>query len=338
MSIKGIYCSFVFFLTMMLAAEGSTDIINLKYPPDNTIMEFGIIGISLNVRKDSADLIKVNVNNERKATVIPDSEFECFSVKLANGINKITILAIKKDSIVDWINFRVFNRSDLESAYRNPPAGFRRDYFHMTEHSRCASCHALEPGEFDKKSMNIASSSLKIPARMTAAVSTCYPCHKDITAFSNVHGPASVWSCLSCHDPDTALKYSVKKPESETCYRCHVEQKNDWTAKKYIHGPVNTGKCTICHNPHASENRFVLYKPIWNLCVGCHVNSGTGKHIFTGFNERGHPTKDRPDPLRKGKELSCSSCHNPHASNSQRLWALNADNAFDLCRKCHSRY
>jgi len=336
MSIKGVACSFMFFLIMILAAEASPNIIDLSYPPDNKIVEFGILGISLNVRKDSADLIKVTVNNERKATIIPDSEFECFSVKLANGINRITVLAIRKDRIVDLIHFKVFNRSDLETAYKIPPENFRKDYFHMTEHPRCASCHVLEPDNFDRRSMNITTSSMKVLASKTAAASTCYPCHKDITAFATVHGPASVWNCLRCHDPNAALRYSVKKPVSEVCYKCHVEQKNDWTAKKYIHGPVNIGKCTICHNPHASDNRFMLFKPIWNLCVGCHVNAGSGKHIFTGINERGHPTRGKPDPLRKGKELACSSCHNPHASNSQKLWQLNVNSPYELCRKCHT--
>ncbi|MBI4697644.1 MAG: hypothetical protein HY758_01675 [Nitrospirae bacterium] len=73
-------------------------------------------------------------------------------------------------------------------------------------------------------------------------------------------------------------------------------------------------------------------------CVSCHEGKDSGRHIIAGyvFGES-HPTHGKPDPLRPGKELSCTSCHNSHASDSQRLWALNAENAFVLCQKCHQK-
>jgi predicted CXXCH cytochrome family protein len=53
------------------------------------------------------------------------------------------------------------------------------------------------------------------------------------------------------------------------------------------------------------------------------------------FSTEGHPTRDRQDPVRIGKELTCSSCHNPHASNSPNLWAFDVQSTFELCVKCH---
>jgi predicted CXXCH cytochrome family protein len=154
-------------------------------------------------------------------------------------------------------------------------------------------------------------------------------------SYKYVHGPVSVWACFSCHDLDSRPGYAVK---TGACYECHVEQKEEWSTKKHTHDPVKEGNCSICHNPHASNYPFNLVKHTWDLCVGCHTDSGTGMHIIADmFSREGHPTRDRPDPARTGKELTCSSCHNPHASDFPRLWAFGVESAFDLCQKCHEK-
>ncbi len=207
----------------------------------------------------------------------------------------------------------------------------------MKNPPECAACHELRSRESDRKAINLSTFSAETSVEDNiAAASTCYSCHSKITSYPYVHGPTSVWSCLSCHDPQTVPLYSVKKPDTDLCFNCHTEQKREWVVKEYIHGPVNIGKCDICHSPHASDNPFNLFKPAWDLCVSCHETKGTGKHIFVSFSSgEGHPTRDREDPLRKGKKLTCVSCHNPHASNFPKLWALNAQSQLDLCLKCH---
>jgi predicted CXXCH cytochrome family protein len=40
--------------------------------------------------------------------------------------------------------------------------------------------------------------------------------------------------------------------------------------------------------------------------------------------------------MRRDKKISCTSCHDPHASDSPRLWRLNVGSGFELCRKCHT--
>jgi len=54
-------------------------------------MEFDLLSVSLSIPKNSADLIKVNVNDEEKVKVTPSREIVCFSVPLAVGVNKIDI-------------------------------------------------------------------------------------------------------------------------------------------------------------------------------------------------------------------------------------------------------
>jgi predicted CXXCH cytochrome family protein len=312
--------------------------IAMLYPPDKTVMEFGPISISLKIKPASIDRILVRVNREERKEIIPDSEHECFSLDLETGINSIEVHAIKESGEKSEIVLSVFRRSDLEVKDSKPPSGYSKNLFHMREYPLCKNCHDLTPSEHDRKPINIAVFSAKTPQEKLKAVvetSTCYSCHKAITASPHVHGPASVWSCLSCHDTESVPLYSVKKPDTEVCFKCHTEQNNDWNTKKFIHGPVNTGKCAICHNPHASENPFQLFKPTWDLCVSCHAEKATGRHILVGYIHRGHPTRDVPDPLREGKELTCASCHNAHASNYPKLWALNVNSQFELCMKCH---
>ena len=341
MRIRNFFFASVVFLALGLTAEGSENIITVNYPPDKTVMELGLLSISLSIPKDSADLIKVNVNDEEKASIAPTREFICFTVQLSVGVNKIDITAMKNNKLIDKVSLSVFRKSALISMYKDPPADFRKDYFHMKERLQCAACHKLEPSESDKKPVNIATfaaETSKDVKEAATATSTCYSCHKSITSYPYVHGPASVWSCLSCHDSQTKPRYLVNKPDTEICFNCHTEQKEDWSFKKHMHGPVNTGNCAICHSPHASENPFNLVKPSWELCISCHAGKDTGRHIIAGYvYADSHPTRGKPDPLRVGKELSCTSCHTPHASDYPKLWALNAQSAFVLCQKCHQK-
>lgn len=330
-------------LSLSPAAEAGQDIITVNYPPDNTIMEFGVLGISLTILQDSSDQIHVTLNNEQKKIIYPDNEFECFSVPLIVGVNKIHIVAFKDSNQVDEASISIFRRSELSKEYTMPPPGFNKNYFHMEDRSICAPCHTLEPGMLDKKPVDISAfptGMLTNEIKTAAETSTCYSCHKALTAYPFVHGPTAVWSCLSCHEPGALPKYSVSKPDTRICFSCHIKQKEKWEAKKYFHGPFNTGKCAICHNPHASDYPFTLMKSTWDLCVSCHIDKGSGRHILERYmiysDTFFHPTRGVRDPLRIGKELTCASCHNSHASDSPKLWRLNVGSGFALCKKCHT--
>ncbi|GBE06264.1 cytochrome c nitrite reductase pentaheme subunit [bacterium BMS3Abin10] len=324
-----------------MSAEGGRSVLTVNYPPDRTVMELDLLSVSLGLPQGSADMIKVRVNDEERISIVPDSGFECFTVRLSPGVNAIDVTAFKKGREIDSVEFSVFRRSDLEAAYQKAPADFQKDYFHSKKRKECAECHVLVPTDADKKPVNPASFKAALQEgdkQAIASSSTCYSCHSKITSYPYVHGPASVWSCLSCHDAETEPMYMVKKPDAEVCFSCHVEQGRDWGAKKFIHGPVNTGKCAICHSPHASDNPFNLLKPTWFLCTSCHQKNASGRHIIAGYvYGDSHPTRGKPDPLRNGKELTCASCHNPHASDYPRLWALSAGSAFELCQMCHQK-
>jgi predicted CXXCH cytochrome family protein len=337
----------LFFILFAMPVEGRENtlssaqgnILTLLYPPDKSVMEFGPLSISLKIGKGFPGKIKVLLNGNETKEIVPDSEFECFSLPLAPGINTVLITAIRSDTESERISFTVFLRSELEGIYKKPPAEYKKNHFHMGEHPQCIKCHVLTPNEYDKKPIPISvfiADALGGIKKSSAQASTCSSCHRGIISYRYIHGPSSVWGCLSCHNYQAMPVYSTEKPEAEKCFSCHTEQKKNWGSKKNIHGPVTIGKCTICHNPHASENPYTLFKPSWDICVSCHAGKATGRHIFVGFSyQEGHPTRDRPDPIREGKELSCASCHNPHASDYQHLWSLEAETQFELCQKCH---
>lgn len=333
----------VFFFVFGLRAADGRDVFSVYYPPDNTIMEFGLLSVTLSTAGGPASEITVHVNGREKLKIVPDSEFACFTVPIDVGINRIIIKALKGDELLDEAGINVFRRSDLESRYVKAPPEYEKDYFHMRKHEKCVRCHKLGPEEADKKPVNIAafpSENLSEIRKEAEATSTCYSCHKGLLSYPFLHGPASVWSCLSCHDPGTEPKYSVMKPDTKICFSCHLTQKEEWYSRKLYHGPFNTGKCAICHNPHASDIPFNLIKSTWDLCVSCHIDKGSGRHIVEGYFSSAtavHPTRGVPDPLRKGKELSCASCHNAHASDAPKLWRFKVGSGFELCRKCHGK-
>ncbi len=334
-------CLALVILFFGLSAHGAESVLTINYPPDNSVREFDIVGLSVNLSKEAVSRIAVNVNGIEKSSIDPDNAVECFTVPVTPGINNIELVAYNGEIVLEKFSRVVFRRSELASQYRSIPTGFKRDYFHMETREQCTKCHVLEPNIYDIKPISPATfTAEKFDSQaVIAATSTCYSCHKNMMSQVYAHGPASVWSCLSCHESDTIPEYSVKKPDSEMCYGCHVEQMRNWMSKKYSHGPVTIGMCTICHSPHGSQNEFNLFKATWDLCINCHAEKADGVHVIGGsLITDGHPTRDRPDPVRIGKELTCASCHDPHASNFPHLWAFDVTDLFELCSKCHKNY
>ncbi|MCG6981962.1 MAG: hypothetical protein LJE88_11190, partial [Deltaproteobacteria bacterium] len=133
-------------------AESSQPMVRVHYPADLAVMELNLLSISLSFPEGSADFIEVEVNSHIKASVVPHRNFACLSVPLEIGPNEIHIKAKKEEKIVDEVALHVFRRSDLVGNYEKPPAGFKKDYFHMQARPLCATCHhVLEPTAADKE-------------------------------------------------------------------------------------------------------------------------------------------------------------------------------------------
>jgi len=158
----------------------------------------------------------------------------------------------------------------------------------------------------------------------------CYNCH-DKKPFDgkSVHPPVMGGMCASCHSPHSADREKLLLAEPPAlCFECHDKKKFD---VRRPHVPVAAGMCLTCHEPHAGGNSSLLVKPIFNLCTACHTTQASGTHVLAGLRGS-HPIKPgTPDPSRKGRDMDCSSCHNPHGSDFDNLFYH-----MGICKKCHN--
>jgi predicted CXXCH cytochrome family protein len=318
----------IFLASVAAASGGNQTGISIIAPSDSRLVEGDTITFVFRLSDYAPDKISITKNNKNILILPVDKEkdFLCRTITVGLGLNELVVHAVKDTQAMKVGQISIYRRSDISRDFKTAPHGFKKDPFHSDKKEQpCLSCHRLK---VTAKELNPGSPD----------ESLCYPCHRKITDYPYIHGPAAVWDCLSCHNKDSLPdKYATVKPDRDLCFVCHVNEKNEWATKKYIHGPTSTGMCTICHNPHASAQAFWLKKPAWDLCTSCHEDKATGKHVTAGYvYGPSHPTKGMRDPLRAGKELSCASCHNPHAANTLNFFAFNAKNGSQLCGKCHN--
>jgi len=243
-------------------------------------------------------------------------------VALEIGPNRVVVKDASGEAELTVLRYETFGKhvgADL--------AGFGEGTVHRPEvEGRCAACHAMD-----------VAAGLPRDARLPEAA--CAPCHADVTARPQQHGPVGNRVCFMCHDATSApQRYAVAWPIQETCFRCHVDIQGAMMKKAWRHGPAAAGRCTTCHDPHGSKNVFWLKKPIYDLCTNCHTEKAKGRHVVLGFvYGDSHPLKGRPHPIKPGVELACSSCHNPHAAQVRFLWQFDVTVREDLCRTCHPK-
>lgn len=192
---------------------------------------------------------------------------------------------------------------------------------------------------------------LKAPHKKTTAFAKglsadqpelCYGCHdKEKFAKSVVH-PALQMGCTACHDPHGSNKPKLLSADvPDQCFSCHDKAE---FSRINVHAPVAGGMCVTCHDPHSSAQAVMLVKPMIELCADCHEKITTRPHAVAGGHPLGQEKKDKKgnplpppaDPKRKGKLFSCASCHNPHSSDSRRLFRYAASSPMELCVNCHA--
>ncbi len=220
--------------------------------------------------------------------------------------------------------------------------------FHKALVTGCFSCHQKVEGKNHPQEKDSIKLTNKVPQ-------LCFACHKE----SNFQG-RTVHSlggmCKACHKPHNSenTKLLISEPP-ELCYNCHDKSKFN---KKNIHKALPTVGCTTCHSPHASQHQFLLPKPINDTCIVCHKPQASGRHVTAvvgGYGKKYHPVRgaidprfppayikvpdpNKPgqmkeviDPKNPGKEMTCVSCHDAHASDYQKLFYSER-----MCENCHT--
>lgn len=206
------------------------------------------------------------------------------------------------------------------------PPEFKAIALHTPETEKlCTPCHNMNPSAAQLNKLG--------------NENPCYGCHKRMLNSKFVHGPAGTFSCSYCHDVKGNPKYAIPRRDASLCSDCHADKTADFKKRKYLHGPIAAGMCEVCHDPHGSPYDFQLRMPVNELCLSCHEVVKQEPHVVRISTGEGHPLSGRPDPSRlaSGKELSCVSCHNPHAGEVRYFFQNNNADRMQLCQLCHNK-
>jgi len=174
---------------------------------------------------------------------------------------------------------------------------------------------------------------------------TCVGCHEAVGQKfgQNIHSKAQYWdtdskSCESCHGPgsvhaDSENPADINNPAKLTaekasaiCLTCHKNA----MGQRYWQGSVHDSMGVTCVNCHSVHSNFpkMLNKPLEReTCFKCHPE----QRAYT-MKRSTHPMRDSRRWNSTGK-MSCSSCHNPHGTQTDKLISANSIN--DKCYECH---
>ena len=177
----------------------------------------------------------------------------------------------------------------------------------------------------------------------------CFACHDKMQALiSKVKVPhkplLQEGGCCNCHSPHYARNKGLFSTDGNSvCLGCYDKDdlgtprlrniKKELAGKKYLHGPLLQGECKACHDPHGSDNFRILrgrypaeiYAPyrdgIYEACLICHDKNllrYPDTTIYTGFRN-GNQNLHFLHVANKRKGRTCRVCHEPHASNGEKL-------------------
>lgn len=128
-------------------------------------------------------------------------------------------------------------------------------------------------------------------------------------------------ACLGCHGSDTLGKPALKNIQKELA------------GKKHLHGPIQKGECKACHDPHGSDffrmlrgnypsELYVGYVAgVYDACLNCHEKNllrYADTTVYTKFRN-GSENLHYLHVSNKRKGRACRICHEPHASNGEKL-------------------
>lgn len=176
----------------------------------------------------------------------------------------------------------------------------------------CASCHK----PIEKKV------EAKVPHKPIMQDGGCGNCHvSHFSKFKAILAKDEKNTCLGCHGTDTLGKPALHNIKKEL------------EGKQFVHGPIGKGQCKVCHDPHGSEYFRMLvgaypdtvYKPYkdgeYDICLKCHDKDLLGSTDPAGHTKFRNGSRNlhnvHVSNRRKGR--SCRVCHEPHASNGEKL-------------------
>ncbi len=170
----------------------------------------------------------------------------------------------------------------------------------------------------------------------------CLDCHEDkeVSFGRSIHSKAGFWAngeavtCETCHgaggehaESDGQVLLTLRADAAAACTSCHEGN----LAQRYWQGSAHDLQdvdCLACHSIHDGFDNLLLTRAEPDTCYECHVEQRADM-----FKRSKHPLRDSTHRGGQRAKMSCSSCHNPHGSQSDKLIAANSVN--DKCYECH---
>lgn len=330
MSLKGISTMIV---TMLLGcATAALGAVTFVYPAPNSWVDRSnylilklnnpeITGVKINVNGVAGDLLVVSSPDYRKAF----QDMLIVQPVWDRGRNEITVESYIGKDRAETAQTLVYYLPKGDPA--TAPPEFKPNVFHTPEMElRCTACHTMDPS----------------PAQLLSTQekeNPCVGCHRKMLNVKYVHGPAGTYSCVYCHKEKGTPKYVVTKREAALCGECHEDKTAEFKKRKYVHGPIAGGMCETCHDSHGTPYQAQLKAPVNELCLSCHESIKKTPHVVRTTTGTGHPVSGRTDPSapKSGREMSCISCHNPHAADVRYFFVNNNEDRLMLCQMCHNK-
>jgi DmsE family decaheme c-type cytochrome len=140
--------------------------------------------------------------------------------------------------------------------------------------------------------------------------------------------------CETCHgaggqhaESDGEILLTLRSEASEACLSCHDGN----LAQRYWQGSAHESQdvdCLSCHNIHNGHDSLLQTRFEPDTCYECHVEQRA-----YAYKRSKHPLRDSSHSKNQQAKMNCSSCHNSHGSQSDKLIAANSVN--DMCYECH---
>ena len=178
---------------------------------------------------------------------------------------------------------------------------------------------------------------------------SCLRCHDKPPATNILHTahamkadsrtPFAARACESCHGaspehmsrpqgatqrPLPAMTFGKKSPnavaeQNGVCLGCHSgTNRMNWKGSPH---QIADNTCVSCHNVHTTADRVLVKKAQPAVCYDCHKEQRAQAYL------RSH------HPINEGL-VTCSECHNPHGSPTDKLLVGITVNA--TCYNCHA--
>lgn len=294
------------------------------YRSDHLILktnDSSISGIRLTVNGVDSDIIPISSSDYRKLF----QDILIVQPVWDNGKNVLLVEGFTGSQKVQSIGTEIYynplgDRSLVPNEFKEIP-------FHTPEKEKlCASCHDMSP------------SGGKSPSR-NSEDSPCAVCHYKLVKVKYSHEPVTNYACAHCHVKTENPRHGTGRRDSALCNECHSDKADEIRKNSFSHGPVISGYCELCHDPHGSAFPGFMRRSINEVCLSCHEKVGKVSHVLKTTTGKGHPLSGKQDisPKRKGKELSCVSCHDPHGGVVRYFLVSRKEERMALCQYCHAK-